>query len=143
MGRLTLTLWFTLAAVLGPGWCCCPVAASTRPTTAGQPAPPPAKSCCDHHTPPAGDPAPTNPAPAKPAGCPCGHAAQADALPPAGTADADLTASLRLLDTPSTVLLAPIADALASSAAAPAGPTTHVPALSGRALLAVLSQLRC
>jgi hypothetical protein len=144
-----LTLWFTLATLLGPLVCCCSVAKASHARLAeNQPenrpaAPPRAKSCCAKHT--AAEPAAVapsvlrhDPQPAKPAKCPCEPTKRAvTSLPPK---TAEPPAKPAALDTE------PPADLFADSRAAgslrikPVGSVYH---LAGRDLLAVYSVLTC
>ena len=146
MGRIALTLWFTLTTLLGPGVCCCNFAASP-PTQASDPKPPPAKkatkSCCHTEAPPGEDSSQPKPEPVKPPKCPCEHAKHVNALPVAGHDKADISTDLRLLD--ATFVGIPIWPEydLAAPTSILASGTQPAFRLAGRDLLAASSMLRC
>lgn len=149
MSRVALTLWFTITTLLGPGVCCCSFASSLRSATPvsseGQPAPAtkPVKACCHQDAPPCGDHGKPKPEPGKPSKCPCEHGKQAKPLPPSGSATADLTFHLRLLDTLFVGALLWVDPDLAVPTPAVADTSRTVTKLAGRDLLAVYSLLRC
>ncbi len=149
MGRLALTLWFTVTTLLGSGVCCCSFASSPHaaPTASavGLPAPTGnrAKACCQREAPPCGEPGKQIPEPGRPAKCPCDHGKQVQTLSPGGQTHADLVAQLKWIDGPVVGLLAPFAFDPSPTTSASADTSPPGPKLAGRDLLAAYSLLRC
>ena len=132
MGQLALTFWFAIATLFGPSLLCCCTAV---PQLAAVPKP--VKSCCRHDSEPKPVPAPKD----KPK-CPCQAKASADALPIAVETSDDLAAHIRGTDA-AFAQVSPIPfDAFHPRAGAAALSILPSP-LSGRALLAAYSILRC
>jgi hypothetical protein len=142
MWRTTLTLWFTITTLLGPGVCCCSFA-SAKPTTAdGRSSITPAKSCCDQNAPPC-CPDGKHREPGKPSKCPCEKGKQATTLPPTAASASDLSAQLKSVDALLVGLVPSFAFTLSGVGSHSADTTQRPVHLSGRDLLAVYSLLRC
>ena len=146
MGRVALTLWFTLTTLLSPGVCCCNFAASP-PTQSPDPKPAPVtkatKSCCHKEALPGEDHGQPKHEPVKPPKCPCEHAKQVNALPVAGHANADISTDLRLLDALFVGIPLWVEYDLEAPTPVLAGATQPVFRLAGRDLLTAYSMLRC
>lgn len=143
MGRVALTLWFTITTLLGPGVCCCSFA-TAKPTAAGErPSAKPVKSCCDRHDSPCCPDGRKHREPGEPSKCPCEKGKQVTAVPPAATTTTDLSAQLKLFDALFVSLLSCSAFDLPAvdSVFADTSPPAVQPA--GRELLAAYSLLRC
>jgi hypothetical protein len=143
------TFWFTITTLVGPGVCCCFFALSFHSVTPaaahGQPVPAakPVKSCCHQEAAPFGEHGEHNNEPCEPPKCLCKKASQVATLPPSTSANADISAQLKLIDALFVGLLASFAfDFVAISSATP-DPTQPVYRLAGRDLLAAYSVLRC
>jgi len=140
MGQLALTFWFTVATLFGPSLlCCCGPATAASPKAVA--APKPLKSCCGHAV------APTDPEPApaptkeKPK-CPCQSKVSAEALLAGVESTDELATQSRTADAAFAELSPiPFDSIRTSGGAVPSLPTS--PRLSGRALLAAYSTLRC
>jgi hypothetical protein len=124
MIRLAVTVWFTVAALLGPGLCCC------LKVSAAEPVKKPAKSCC--HTPT--DESPKTPA--KPEPCPCQQAKAAVEYAPAEKPTADPGAM-------PTVDFVGVGPAESVTAACPAPVAADAFVLTGRQRLALFHVLTC
>ena len=146
MGRVVLTLWFTLTTLLGPGVCCCNFAAYP-PTRSSDSKPAPVtnatKSCCHTEAPHGEDSSQPKPESGKLPKCPCEHAKHVNALPVAGHANADISAHLRLLDAPFVGIPIWAEYDLEVPTSILASATQPVLRLAGRDLLAAYSMLRC
>ncbi|VTU01452.1 unnamed protein product [Gemmataceae bacterium] len=146
MGRVALTLWFTITTLLGPGVCCCNFATSP-PTQSPDLKPAPVtkatKSCCHKEALQDVDHGRQKHEPVKPSKCPCEHAKRVNALPVAGQANADISTDLRLLDTLFVGIPPWVEHDLEAPTPVLAGATQPVSRLAGRDLLAAYSTLRC
>jgi len=146
MGRVALTLWFSITTLLAPGACCCSFAASPQTeASATKPAPAtkPTKSCCHQETSPCADHGKPKPEPVKPSKCPCEHAKQVNSLPVGGHANPDISVQLRLLDTCSLDSPLWVEHDLPALTSILTNTSQPVFRLAGRDLLAVYSTLRC
>jgi len=146
MGRIALTLWFTITSLVGPGVCCCSFAAAKPAADSPTQAEPnhavqPAKPCCQHEASPCDSRSNSNPDPVKP--CPCSHDKQVYSLPSDGDAIAGLSAQLKLFDALFVGFLAPVAFDHSTPASANSNTSQPVLRLAGRDLLSAYSLLRC
>jgi hypothetical protein len=145
--QAALTLWFTLATLLGPVACCCslaaaaPVAPATRPPAESPAKPQHARSCCKQHAAETTARATPHPSqPTKPARCPCESGQRLTSLPPKPSLAAPTE------QPPSFDPLSPadrhgaLPHVARAAAAAAVQPVFH---LAGRDLLAVYSVLLC
>ena len=137
MGQLALTLWFAVATLCGPSLLCCchPATAAAPQAVAAQK---PVKSCCRHDS----DSKPVS-APSEKPKCPCQAKASSDALPTAVETSDEVVVQFRGADAAFTQV-SPIPFDISRTLDVPAlesFPTS--PPLSGRALLAAYSILRC
>jgi hypothetical protein len=140
MGHLSLTLWFTVATLFGPSLlCCCPPATAAAPIAVA--APKPVKSCCNHDSAPT-DPKPVS-APKEKPKCPCQAKASADALSDAVETSDEVAAQIRTADVAFAELSAIPFEAIRSHDTVAVQSLRTPPPLSGRALLAAYSTLRC
>lgn len=149
MGRIALTLWFTITTLLGPWVCCCSFASSPHPANLARtdvktvPTAKPVKACCHQEAPPCGEQDKQNPKPGNPSKCPCEHDKQAEALPPGGNATADFAAQLKLTDTLFVGLAGSFAFNFSTITSVSPDTSRPVVKLAGRDLLAAYSILRC
>lgn len=149
MGRVALTIWYTLTTLVGSGVCCCSFAATptapfqTNPADRSSPAGP-VKSCCHTDPQPCGEHGKQNPDPSKPSKCPCEHGKQhATSLPPGGQEGTDLVAQLKLIEVLFVGFMAPSGFDLSPLATTDLGTSPPASKLAGRTLLAAYSVLRC
>lgn len=134
MLKSALTLWYTLAVLIGPGVCCCSWASPKA--QAQQPAPKPAKSCCSTPTEPTCAEHPRG----DPAKCPCKqHKKVAESN--IGAVAPDTTGQLRAADW----VVASVSFDVTVSAlhSLPVGSLDAPRPLGGRTLLAAYHILRC
>lgn len=148
MGRVALTVWYTLTTLVGPCVCCCSFAATPAAAQAAAAGPSlpasPVKSCCHTDPQPCGEHGKQNPDPSKPSKCPCEHGKQhATSLPAGGQEGADLVAQLKLIEVLFVGFMTPSGFDLSPFATTPLVTSPPASKPAGRTLLAAYSLLRC